>query len=101
VATARVETVALAPLRDTFDTVGTHALDARVIALFAEAVRPSARSMPDEHARSLGELVARRRQLIDMRRGSRGGKWHPEWHGPSSLERVCRLCYRHHCVPVV
>jgi transposase len=37
-----------------------------VIALFAEAVRPIARPVPDEQARALGELVARRRQLVDM-----------------------------------
>jgi transposase len=44
----------------------TDRLDARVIALFAEAVRPAARPVPDEQARALGELIARRRQLVDM-----------------------------------
>jgi transposase len=44
----------------------TDALDARVIALFAEAVRPAARPLPDPQADALGELVARRRQLVDM-----------------------------------
>lgn len=44
----------------------TDRLDARVIALFAEAVRPQARPVPDEQARALGELIARRRQLVDM-----------------------------------
>jgi transposase len=44
----------------------TDRLDARVIALFAEAVRPAARPVPDEQARALGELMARRRQLVDM-----------------------------------
>ncbi len=44
----------------------TDALDAPVIALFAKAVRPVARPVPDEQARVLGELVARRRQLVDM-----------------------------------
>ncbi len=52
--------------RATGQLAKTDALDARVIALFAEAVRPIVRSMPDEHARALGELVARRRQLVDM-----------------------------------
>jgi transposase len=37
-----------------------------LIALFAEAVRPIARPVPDEQARALGDLVARRRQLVDM-----------------------------------
>ena len=41
-------------------------LDARVIALFADAVRPAARPVPDQQADALGELVARRRQLVDM-----------------------------------
>jgi len=44
----------------------TDRLDARVIALFAEAVHPAARPVPDEQARALGELIARRRQLVDM-----------------------------------
>ncbi len=42
------------------------ALDARIIALFAEAVRPTPRAIPDDQARALGELVTRRRQLVDM-----------------------------------
>ena len=44
----------------------TDALDAEVIARFAEQVRPTARPLPDEAARALGERVARRRQLIEM-----------------------------------
>jgi transposase len=44
----------------------TDALDAEVIARFAEAVQPEPRPLPDEAARELGELVARRRQLIEM-----------------------------------
>ena len=37
-----------------------------MIARFAEAVRPIARPVPDEQARALGDLVTRRRQLVDM-----------------------------------
>ncbi len=44
----------------------TDALDARMMALFAEAVQPPVRPLPTEQARALGELVARRRQLIEM-----------------------------------
>ena len=44
----------------------TDTLDARVIAHFAEAVRPAVRAVPTEHAQRLGELVARRRQLVEM-----------------------------------
>jgi transposase len=44
----------------------TDALDAQAIAAFAAAVRPAARTVADAHTRLLGELVARRRQLVDM-----------------------------------
>jgi transposase len=44
----------------------TDRLDAEVIALFAERVRPEARPLPDAAARGLAELVARRRQLVEM-----------------------------------
>jgi transposase len=44
----------------------TDALDAEVIAHFAEAVRPDPRPVAEEEALLLGELVARRRQLIEM-----------------------------------
>ena len=44
----------------------TDRVDACVIALFAEAVRPTPRPVPDEQAQALGELMARRRQLVDM-----------------------------------
>jgi transposase len=44
----------------------TDRLDAKVIARFAEAVRPPVRPLPDETTRHLGALVARRRQLLEM-----------------------------------
>ena len=44
----------------------TDALDAEIIARFAEQVRPEPRAVADEQARALGELVARRRQIIEM-----------------------------------
>lgn len=44
----------------------TDRLDAEVIALFAERVRPEARAIPDAQVRALADLVARRRQIIDM-----------------------------------
>jgi transposase len=44
----------------------TDAVDAEVIALFAERVRPEARPIASQEARSLGELVARRRQIVEM-----------------------------------
>lgn len=45
----------------------TDPLDAAVLAHFAEAVRPEPRPVPDDQARALGELLARRRQLVQMR----------------------------------
>lgn len=44
----------------------TDRLDAEVIALFAERVRPEARAIPSTQVRALADLVARRRQIIDM-----------------------------------
>ena len=44
----------------------TDRLDAEAIARFAEAVRPEPRLLPDDAARRLAELVARRRQLVEM-----------------------------------
>lgn len=52
--------------RATGQLAKTDALDARAIALFAEAVHPPARPLPTEQAQVVGELVARRRQLVDM-----------------------------------
>jgi transposase len=45
----------------------TDALDAAVLAHFAEAVRPDPRPLPDADTRRLAELLDRRRQLSGMR----------------------------------
>ena len=44
----------------------TDAIDAAVIAHFAQAVRPTARPLPDDVSVRLAELMARRRQLVVM-----------------------------------
>jgi transposase len=44
----------------------TDRIDARILALFAERVRPAIRPLPDEESRALNAVMARRRQLIDM-----------------------------------
>lgn len=44
----------------------TDPIDAEVIARFVEAVKPAPRPIPDEQTRLLAELVARRRQIIEM-----------------------------------
>jgi len=44
----------------------TDAIDAQVLARFADAVRPTPRPLPDEATQQLGALLTRRRQLIEM-----------------------------------
>ena len=44
----------------------TDPIDAAVIAHFAQATKPEPRPLPDEATRLLADLVARRRQIIDM-----------------------------------
>jgi transposase len=44
----------------------TDPIDAAVIARFAEATRPAVRVLPDETTRLLADLVARRRQIVEM-----------------------------------
>jgi transposase len=44
----------------------TDRLDAEAIARFAEAIRPEPRPVPDAEAAALAELVARRRQIVEM-----------------------------------
>ena len=44
----------------------TDPIDAAVIAHFAEATKPEVRPLPDEATRLLADLVARRRQIIEM-----------------------------------
>ena len=45
----------------------TDRLDAMVIAQFAQAIRPEPRALADEERQDLIDLVARRRQLVEMR----------------------------------
>ena len=44
----------------------TDALDARVLALFAQKMRPEVRPAPDEATQELEALMVRRRQVVDM-----------------------------------
>jgi transposase len=52
--------------RATGQLAKTDALDARVIALFAERIRPQPRPIADGDSQTLAELVARRRQVIEL-----------------------------------
>jgi transposase len=67
----------------------TDRLDAAAIAHFAEAVRPPSRPLDDPAAQALGELVARRRQVIEMivAEGNRGRR--------ANQRRVVRAIERH------
>jgi transposase len=44
----------------------TDALDAQIIALFAERIRPEPRPIADADSQALAELTARRRQVVEM-----------------------------------
>jgi transposase len=44
----------------------TDAIDARVLAHFAELIQPQTRPLPDAQTRALMALVARRRQVVEM-----------------------------------
>jgi transposase len=44
----------------------TDAIDAQVLARFAEVIRPKPRALPDEQTQALAALVTRRQQLIEM-----------------------------------
>jgi transposase len=52
--------------RATGQLAKTDAIDAQVLALFAERVRPTPRPLPDEAAQALDALLTRRRQLVEM-----------------------------------
>jgi transposase len=72
-AAAKLPVVAVNPrqARDFAKATGklarTDRIDAQVLAHFAEAVRPEVRPLPDAATQELAMLVARRRQLLEMR----------------------------------
>lgn len=57
--------------RATGELAKTDEIDARILALFAERIRPEVHPLPDEEQRDLDALLTRRRQLIEMRVGER------------------------------
>jgi transposase len=57
--------------RSTGTLAKTDRVDARLLAHFADAVRPPVRPLPTAAADELGALVARRRQLVDMIRAEK------------------------------
>jgi len=70
---AELPAVAVNPrqVRDFAKAIGrlakTDALDAQLLAQFAAVVRPEVRPLPDAATRELAGLLARRRQLVEMR----------------------------------
>jgi transposase len=68
----------------------TDAIDAEVIARFAEATHPEPRPLPNEATRALAELVTRRRQIITMMvaERQRAGRL------PKRLKRSCERVVR-------
>lgn len=57
--------------RATGELAKTDRLDAGILALFAERVRPAVRPLPDADAHELTGLLARRRQLLEMLQAER------------------------------
>ena len=49
----------------------TDAIDAAVLAHFAQAIQPEVRPLPDADAQALAALVDRRRQLLEIRTAKR------------------------------
>lgn len=52
--------------RATGQLAKTDSIDARMLALFGQRVRPELRELPDEQTQALEALLGRRRQIIDM-----------------------------------
>lgn len=57
--------------RATGQLAKTDRIDADILALFAERVRPAVRALPDADAQELEALLARRRQLLEMLQAER------------------------------
>jgi transposase len=68
----------------------TDAIDAEVIARFAEAAKPEPRPLPDEATQALAELVTRRRQIITMMVAER----QRATRAPKRLRRSCERVVR-------
>jgi hypothetical protein len=70
----------------------TDVLDARALAHFAEAVRPTPRPLPDAQAEALRALLTRRRQLVAMRTAEQNRLGSaPPWLQPASQAHITWL----------
>ena len=66
----------------------TDAIDAQVLAQFAEAVKPPVRPLPDADTRELRALVDRRRQLIGALCGEKTVRRPPIYPQPQAISPV-------------
>jgi transposase len=57
----------------------TDRIDANILALLAERVRPEVRALPDADAQELDALLAWRRQLLEMLQAERKSAWPSLW----------------------
>ncbi|MBW3573177.1 MAG: IS110 family transposase, partial [Gemmatimonadetes bacterium] len=57
--------------RATGELAKTDEIDARILALFADKIRPEVRPLRSEETRELDALMTRRRQLVEIRTGER------------------------------
>src|SRR5262245_54485220 len=62
--------------RSTGQLAKTDHIDAQILALFAERVRPEPRPLPDEATRLLAALLTRRRQILEMMTAERNRLTH-------------------------
>ncbi len=68
----------------------TDPIDAAVIARFVESIRPQIRPLPDTETRMLADLVARRRQIIDMIGAERQRQKRASAHAAKSIARLLK-----------
>jgi transposase len=66
----------------------TDPIDAAVIARFVEATRPQIRPLPDAETQMLADLVARRRQIVDMIGAERQRQKRATAHAAMSIARL-------------
>jgi transposase len=80
--------------RATGQLAKTDRLDARILALFAECVRPEVRALPDDAARLLDALLTRRRQISGMIVAERNRQGFAPAPRKKSIERHIRWLQR-------
>jgi transposase len=80
--------------RSTGRIAKTDRIDAELLALFAERVRPEVRQLPDAETEALAAILARRRQLIQMRTAEKN-RLHSTTHGGGASGAVRKSVEAH------